>query len=189
MVYSDGSYRSTRGNVINGAFVALTSAEQSSNAVLADAQEYDHAGTNYGSILLAGPSSGTTTSNLIGGCCSPTTVAYETDTDLSQSSTDGAYAVIKSLPSIGTNETFSFRWVFGGNTYTALTSSTFLNEIVAAVDGSLLAPKSKPAPALRQTYNLSFDQSQYGSDTLSDPDGQLRATLDQVMSKYGSLVK
>jgi hypothetical protein len=49
-----------------------------------------------------------------------------------------------------------------------------------------------PAPApvyVRQTRNLTFAQSLYASDTLSDPDGQLRATVDQVMSKYGSLVK
>ena len=42
---------------------------------------------------------------------------------------------------------------------------------------------------VRQTSNLTFAQSLYASDTLSDPDGQLRATVDQVMSKYGSLIK
>jgi hypothetical protein len=41
----------------------------------------------------------------------------------------------------------------------------------------------------RQTSNLSFAQSLYGSDTLSDEDGQLRATVDQIMNKYGSLIK
>lgn len=46
-----------------------------------------------------------------------------------------------------------------------------------------------PAPALRQTSNLSFDQSQHGSDTLSDPDGQLRKTLDSINAKYGNLIK
>jgi len=45
------------------------------------------------------------------------------------------------------------------------------------------------APALRQTSNLSFDQSQYGSDTLSDPDGQLRKTIDSINAKYGNLLK
>ena len=48
-----------------------------------------------------------------------------------------------------------------------------------------------PAPApvyVRQTSNLTFAQSLYASDTLSDPDGQLRATLDQIMNKYGSLI-
>jgi hypothetical protein len=42
---------------------------------------------------------------------------------------------------------------------------------------------------VRQTNNLSFAQSLHGSDTLSDEDGQLRATVDQIMNKYGSLIK
>ena len=42
---------------------------------------------------------------------------------------------------------------------------------------------------VRQSSNLTFAQSLYSSDTLSDEDGQLRATVDQVMSKYGSLIK
>ena len=49
-----------------------------------------------------------------------------------------------------------------------------------------------PAPApvyVRQTSNLTFAQSLYASDTLSDPDGELRKTVDQIMAKYGSLIK
>lgn len=47
-----------------------------------------------------------------------------------------------------------------------------------------------PAPVyVRQTSNLTFAQSLYGSDTLSDPDGELRKTVDQIMAKYGSLIK
>jgi hypothetical protein len=51
-----------------------------------------------------------------------------------------------------------------------------------------------PAPALapvyvRQTSNLTFAQSLYASDTLSDEDGELRKTVDQIMNKYGSLIK
>jgi hypothetical protein len=42
---------------------------------------------------------------------------------------------------------------------------------------------------VRQTSNLTFGQSLYASDTLSDEDGQLRATVDQIMNKYGSLIK
>ena len=42
---------------------------------------------------------------------------------------------------------------------------------------------------VRRTSNLSFAQSLYASDTLSDEDGQLRATVDQIMNKYGSLIK
>jgi hypothetical protein len=41
---------------------------------------------------------------------------------------------------------------------------------------------------VRLTSNLTFAQSLYASDTLSDPDGELRATLDQIMNKYGSLI-
>ena len=42
---------------------------------------------------------------------------------------------------------------------------------------------------VRQTSNLTFAQSLYASDRLSDPDGQLRKTVDQIMDKYGSLIK
>jgi hypothetical protein len=42
---------------------------------------------------------------------------------------------------------------------------------------------------VRQTSNLTFAQSLYASDTLSDPDGELRKTVDQIMNKYGSLIK
>jgi hypothetical protein len=49
---------------------------------------------------------------------------------------------------------------------------------------------SSPAPVyVRQTSNLTFAQSLYASDTLSDPDGELRKTVDQIMNKYGSLIK
>jgi len=42
---------------------------------------------------------------------------------------------------------------------------------------------------VRRSSNLTFAQSLYASDTLSDEDGQLRATVDQIMNKYGSLIK
>jgi hypothetical protein len=42
---------------------------------------------------------------------------------------------------------------------------------------------------VRRSSNLTFAQSLYASDTLSDEDGELRKTVDQVMSKYGSLIK
>ena len=54
------------------------------------------------------------------------------------------------------------------------------------------APAAIQAPApvyVRQTSNLTFAQSLYASDTLSDPDGELRRTVDQIMAKYGSLIK
>jgi hypothetical protein len=47
-----------------------------------------------------------------------------------------------------------------------------------------------PVPVyVRQTSNLTFAQSLYASDTLSDEDGELRKTVDQIMAKYGSLIK
>jgi len=53
-------------------------------------------------------------------------------------------------------------------------------------------PAVTPAPApvyVRQSSNLSFAQSLYASDTLSDPDGELRKTVDQIMNKYGKLIE
>ena len=41
----------------------------------------------------------------------------------------------------------------------------------------------------RQSHNLSFSKSLFGSDTLSDPDGQLRKTVDSINLKYGYLIK
>ena len=57
------------------------------------------------------------------------------------------------------------------------------------------APAPAPAPAatapvfVRQSSNLTFAQSLYASDTLSDEDGELRKTVDQIMLKHGSLIK
>jgi hypothetical protein len=57
-----------------------------------------------------------------------------------------------------------------------------------------VAPPPPPAPApaaasIRRSTNLTFKESLYASDTLSDPDGELRKTVDQIMAKYGSLIK
>lgn len=49
-----------------------------------------------------------------------------------------------------------------------------------------------PAPApvyVRQSTNLRLVEAIFPSDTLSDPDGELRKTVDQIMAKYGSLIK
>jgi hypothetical protein len=51
------------------------------------------------------------------------------------------------------------------------------------------AGSSPAAASIRRSTNLTFKESLYASDTLSDPDGELRKTVDQVMSKYGSLIK
>lgn len=195
MVYADGSYRSTRGNVADGSFVALTDTSQSSNAVLADALGYNHTGTNYGAILLAGSNTGTLSSVLAGQCCSPEAVAYNPQTQLTQSSTDGQYAILNQLPTLSSGETFTLKWAFGGASYTTLTSSAFLTALLAAVGQSTPAPapapepEPEPAPEVRKTHNLSFGQSLHGSDTLSDSDGQLRKTVDAIDAKYGYLIK
>ena len=69
--------------------------------------------------------------------------------------------------------------------------SKFVNEDKTRTDifTAGYTPAKKATPALRQTYNLSFDQSQHGSDTLSDPDGQLRKTIDSINAKYGNLLR
>ena len=220
MLYDDSGYRSTRGNVTGGAFTPLTSTGQSSNAVLADAQEYTHAGTNYGSILLAGPSSGSTTSNLNTGCCSPDTVAYVPNSSLSQSLEDGSYAVIKSLTALGTDQSFTFKWVFGGADYTTLTSSANLTALLAAVrsgptDEEIAAEAARVAAeaarvaaeaarvasvkaaqlavdaayALKMAPKTDFGQWYLGSDKVADPTGEIRGMLDEIMRKYGNLIK
>jgi hypothetical protein len=71
---------------------------------------------------------------------------------------------------------------------TELNSSTAYLKQVWTWNGVSTTPA--PAPVyVRQTSNLTFAQSLYASDTLSDPDGELRKTVDQIMEKYGSLIK
>jgi hypothetical protein len=71
-----------------------------------------------------------------------------------------------------------------------LNSSTAYLKQIWSWDGPVPAPAPAPAPvSVRQTSNLSFAQSLHASDTLSDEDGELRTTVDQIMNKYGSLIK
>lgn len=49
-------------------------------------------------------------------------------------------------------------------------------------------PKAKPSAPARQTHNLSFDQSFYGSDYLADPKGEIRSILNEINKKYGNLI-
>ena len=71
---------------------------------------------------------------------------------------------------------------------TELNSSTAYLKQVWTWNGVSTTPA--PAPVyVRQTSNLTFAQSLYASDTLSDEDGELRKTVDQIMAKYGSLIK
>jgi hypothetical protein len=48
--------------------------------------------------------------------------------------------------------------------------------------------KKVTAPVLRQTSNLSFDQSFYGSDQISDPTGEISNLLKEINRKYGNLI-
>lgn len=41
----------------------------------------------------------------------------------------------------------------------------------------------------RQSHNLSFSKSLFGSDKLSDSDGELRKTVDSINKQWGSLIK
>jgi hypothetical protein len=52
------------------------------------------------------------------------------------------------------------------------------------------APAPKPVETyVRKSTNLQFNEAMYGSDKLSDPDGQLRKTVDAIDAKYGYLIK
>jgi len=43
--------------------------------------------------------------------------------------------------------------------------------------------------SIRRSTNLTFKESLYASDTLSDPDGELRKAVDAIEAKYGYLIK
>ena len=43
--------------------------------------------------------------------------------------------------------------------------------------------------SVRQTHNLSFSKSLYGSDNLSDPTGELRNIVNSINAKWGNLIK
>ena len=65
---------------------------------------------------------------------------------------------------------------------------SFLTALLAAVGNT--TPASAPAAVyVGKSSNLTFNESLYASDTLSDPDGQLRITIDAIDAKYGYLIK
>jgi hypothetical protein len=87
-------------------------------------------------------------------------------------------------------------WTSQVNTYpslpytTATPTESYTLSYTGFSSGTAPAPAPAPAPVyVRQTSNLTFAQSLYASDTLSDEDGELRKTVDQIMAKYGSLIK
>jgi hypothetical protein len=189
MIRSDSAYRMTRGNIVNGAFVALNNDSESSNAVIADANEETFGGSNtegagYGAILYTNESG--TSSVVFRDCCSPNRLAGLPGTgsaDLTLSNTDGSYAIGKQL-TLASNQTYSFKWAFGAGTYSSGLDSSLVSGIVNSL-GVVPALKKASTEVVRNSTNLSFSQSLYGSDTLSDPDGKLRALIDQIFAKYG----
>ena len=76
-----------------------------------------------------------------------------------------------------------------GNYTTATPTESYTLSYTGFSSGTAPAPKLEPTVSLRKSTGLTFYQSLYSSDTLSDPDGQLRKTVDQIMNKYGSLIK
>jgi hypothetical protein len=54
--------------------------------------------------------------------------------------------------------------------------------------GQWATPTPTPV-SVRKSTNLQFNESLYGTDKLSDPDGQLRKTVDSINAKYGNLIK
>jgi hypothetical protein len=205
MIGSDSRYRMTRGNLVDGAFTALTLNTENSNAVIADSnpEEYGDdpsAVPGYGAILFTTESE--TTSTIYNFCCSPAGLAglpntvelpNVAGTDLSLAGTgvsffDGSYGIKKSI-SISSQQTYEIKWGFGGGTYSTSLNPILLESLQEGV-AQASAPEWKSAAIVaqspvRQSSNLSFAQSMYGSDTLSDPDGQLRALLDYIFSVYG----
>ena len=86
-------------------------------------------------------------------------------------------------------------WTSQVNTYpslpytTATPTESYTLSYTGFSSGTAPALKLEPTVSLRKSTGLTFYQSLYSSDTLSDPDGQLRKTVDQIMAKYGSLIK
>jgi hypothetical protein len=82
------------------------------------------------------------------------------------------------------------------DTYTTTTpTESYTLSYTGFSSGTAPEPEPEPEPelvptvSLRKSTGLTFYQLLYSSDTLSDPDGELRKTVDQVMNKYGSLIK
>jgi hypothetical protein len=78
---------------------------------------------------------------------------------------------------------------FNGASLVDMNSSTAYLKQVWTWNGPA-APAPAPAEVyVRKSTNLQFHEAMFGSDKLSDPDGQLRKTVDAIDAKYGSLIK
>lgn len=196
MVSHDWRYRMTRGNLNNGVFTPIASDSDFSNAVIADADSETFpenlTGSGFGAIIYTNESA--TSSNIYSRCCHPAgLVGLEqpgggggvAGTEITLMDVDGSYAIGKSI-TIAPNQVFTTSWAFGGGTYTSNLNSTLLSSIERSLSDTASATK-KNSITERPTSNLTFAQSLYGSDTLSDPNGELRKTLDLIFIRYGSI--
>jgi len=83
-------------------------------------------------------------------------------------------------------------WRLGATTY--LNDSTDYLQQVWTWNGPTPPPPAPVETAPVETYvrkstNLQFNEAMFGSDKLSDPDGQLQKTVDAIDAKYGYLIK
>lgn len=68
-------------------------------------------------------------------------------------------------------------------------STAYLKQVWTWNGPAAPAPAPPVEVAVRKSTNLQFNEAMYGSDKLSDPDGQLRKTVDAIDAKYGYLIK
>ena len=86
-------------------------------------------------------------------------------------------------------------WTSNVNTYpslpytTATPTESYTLSYTGFSSGSVDTRVTSTQVMTRQSHNLSFSKSLFGSDTLSDPDGQLRKTVDSINKQWGSLIK
>jgi hypothetical protein len=86
-------------------------------------------------------------------------------------------------------------WTSNVNTYpslpytTATPTESYTLSYTGFSSGSVDTRVTSTQVMTRQSHNLSFSQSLFGSDTLSDPDGQLKKTVDSINKQWGSLIK
>ena len=86
-------------------------------------------------------------------------------------------------------------WTSNVNTYpslpytTATPTESYTLSYTGFSSGSVDTRVTSTQVMTRQSHNLSFSKSLFGSDTLSDPDGQLRKTVDSINKQWGSLIR
>ena len=80
--------------------------------------------------------------------------------------------------------------IYPNNNYTTATpTESYTLSYTGFSSGTVDTRVTSTQVMTRQSHNLSFSKSLFGSDTLSDPDGQLRKTLDSINKQWGSLIR